>query len=826
MLFEPEAYHQPADMKKYILACCLIPAFYLLPAQTKTWNGANGANWNVAGNWLPVGVPAASDTVVFNSFNACNVDINPSIAALRVLGSGGNLLSAAGLRTITINNNAAANPVLSVASGSSLSIGNGGFGVSIQTYGGATPNYARIDGSMSFGFASSWILCNGGLTALTNADIYGTITFASVHTGLAFTNSTASTLLFLNGSTLNWARNGGLIPTANYQNGSTINVTGISNTMVTFNNSSTYNGLIIWNAAAQTASGAAAVLLPLTSANMDSIRVVSTGTGTLRLSTNPAGFVIGHLEVQGGTLEISAPAASVSGGTISTDLKMTGGTIIGNATYAGDVGAAYPMLLAVNGNFTMTGSSTFNLSNRPMGNAPAGALQVSVSGNLSQTSGTITTTSAFGSQHYISMGGPVTRTIQMSNITGSVGLVVNKIGGTLILQAPLTLPYALNLVNGVFTTTNTNLLTMAAGSVVASASNNSFVNGPIRKTGNTAFTFPVGKTNCGPSGAVNGYAALSVSNFTNGAATDQFTAEYIRGDAMTLGTISNAGLDHISRCDYWTLTRDNGISTVDIALSWSESINNCITTAPYVNNLPSLTIAHNNNAGGTWDVIGVAGVTTGNATAGSVVWSGTQSATFGAFAIGSTNFQNPLPFTINYFNGLKQNGNHLLTWKLTCYSTPSVRMTLERSSNAGDYVPVHSVDATALQCQQPFSYSDMNPATGMNYYRLKITDADGKVTYSSMVSLINAARGIDIMNITPNPVVGGTFKLKVSAAQKTNMEVMITDMQGRLMQKQAVNAVAGFNVMPVDVRGLAAGTYQLAGYSSEGRTRILRFVIQ
>ena len=95
-----------------------------------------------------------------------------------------------------------------------------------------------------------------------------------------------------------------------------------------------------------------------------------------------------------------------------------------------------------------------------------------------------------------------------------------------------------------------------------------------------------------------------------------------------------------------------------------------------------------------------------------------------------------------------------------------------------------------------------------------------------MVNLINAIRGSDIQNISPNPVVNGSFNLKLSAAQKINMEIMITDMQGRLMQKQVLNAVAGFNLVPVDVRGLAAGTYQLAGYSSEGRTRILRFVIQ
>ncbi len=810
-------------MKRTLLAGCFIFLNSICFSQTKTWNGANGANWNVAGNWLPVGVPGIGDTVIFNSFNACNVDINPSIAALRVLGAGGSLISTAAVRTISINNNAAANPVLSVASGSSLTLGNGGFGVSIQTYGGLTPNYADIDGTMNFGFASAWILCNATFTTNTNADISGTINVLSVHTGALFTNSSSVYLRFLSGSSLNWQRNGGTIPAANFQDGSTIHVTGTTSTMLTFNTGSVYNGLIVWNAAGQTISGASAILLPSPSFSVDSVRVQNTGSGTLRMATNPSGYTLGHLEVQGGTVEMSAPASASGSGSISTDLKMTGGTIIGNATYAFDNLAAYPMLLIVNGNLIISGSSTFNWTNRPTANAPAGAFQLNLKGNVTQTGGTITTTSAFGSQNYLMFNGTVSQNVQITNMTGSVGLVMFNAAGA-VLQAPLTVPYAFNFISGVLTSTATNLLTFSAGTFVAGASNNSFVNGPVRKTGNTAFTFPVGKPNCGPSGAVNGYAYLAIGTFTGGAVTDQFTAEYKRGDAMALGAISSPGLDHISRCDYWTLTRDNGTSTVDITLAWNESINNCVTPMPYVNNLGTLTIAHNNNAGGTWDAIGTAGVTTGNATSGTVIWNGTQSASFGAFAIGSTNFQNPLPFTINYFRGVKLNREHQINWYLSCYSTPSVTMSLERSSDQRTYTPLHTIFATAQDCQQPFGFRDIDPAPGINHYRLKITDADGRVSYSPVVSLINADKGLDIQPIAPNPVTGSRFNVRISSAKALVLELHITDIQGRVVHRQRLSLVAGFNENTVDISRLPAGTYQVYGLANGERTKVLRFV--
>lgn len=184
------------------------------------------------------------------------------------------------------------------------------------------------------------------------------------------------------------------------------------------------------------------------------------------------------------------------------------------------------------------------------------------------------------------------------------------------------------------------------------------------------------------------------------------------------------------------------------------------------------------------------------------------------------------PISVNYFTGIKQNDKHLLKWKLTCNSMPTVTIELERSKNGSNYTSIYSIVATALRCQQPFNYTDAQPAKGVNYYRLKMTDANGKITYSTVVPLINAIKGIDVMSIAPNPIVNGSFNLKVSSAEKTQMEIAITDMQGRILQKQTVPMIAGFNLIPINVKSFVAGTYQLFGNSSGERTRILRFVVQ
>ncbi|MBL0181998.1 MAG: T9SS type A sorting domain-containing protein [Chitinophagaceae bacterium] len=92
--------------------------------------------------------------------------------------------------------------------------------------------------------------------------------------------------------------------------------------------------------------------------------------------------------------------------------------------------------------------------------------------------------------------------------------------------------------------------------------------------------------------------------------------------------------------------------------------------------------------------------------------------------------------------------------------------------------------------------------------------------------MINATNGFDIRSIAPNPIVAGKFNLQVSAAQSAIMNLVITDMQGRTLQQQSASLTAGFNVVPVNVTSLTAGTYQVVIYTAEGRAGVQRFVIQ
>ncbi|MBS1509943.1 MAG: hypothetical protein JST86_03830 [Bacteroidetes bacterium] len=519
-------------------------------------------------------------------------------------------------------------------------------------------------------------------------------------------------------------------------------------------------------------------------------------TYSITLSANPtfSGRSFGNLTIN----QLDCAPCNYTGPsplTIDGDLNITNETV--NFNLIGGIN--------IKGNVSIDPSSFLGF------NLPS-AGQVSFNGTTHQT---ISDVAPFSANSKITFNNNAD--VYVNNVNGIT------IGSTAI-DPTVTINRSLTFTSGIVSLSGSTILGFSAGASTASASNISFVDGPVLKTGNVSFSFPIGKTTSGPSGSIYGYAPLTIINFTGGTATDQYQAEYKRGSALTLGPVTPAlGLDHVSLCDYWTLSRVTGSSTVDITLAWDDPINNCVTTSPYVNYLPSLTVAR--NSAGAWNAYGVAGVTTGTITTGTVTWSGVQSTSFGAFAIGSIDFNNPLSLTLNYLNGTKQSNGNYLYWKVTCTNNPTATMTLERSMDGSSFTAITSITADALRCQQPFDYTDLHPLAGTNYYRLKMTDANNKVTYSAAIAIINKDAGFELVNMIPS-VVQSSAVLNVAAAQKTKMTVVITDIAGRRVEKLDVNLVAGSNRVKLNLAGLAAGSYQITGYTAEGDVRTLRFVKQ
>lgn len=149
------------------------------------------------------------------------------------------------------------------------------------------------------------------------------------------------------------------------------------------------------------------------------------------------------------------------------------------------------------------------------------------------------------------------------NLTfASFELNKSSTSATITLQSPATITGAFSFIKGYLITSPTNLLTFAHHASVGSAggpntNDSSFVKGPVRKIGNSVFTFPLGK------GSNYQYIRISAPADT----TDAYTAEYFN-TGQTLGTATDPTYDYISTCEYFTLDRTTGASNVSVTLAY------------------------------------------------------------------------------------------------------------------------------------------------------------------------------------------------------------------------------------------------------------------
>jgi len=193
--------------------------------------------------------------------------------------------------------------------------------------------------------------------------------------------------------------------------------------------------------------------------------------------------------------------------------------------------------------------------------------------------------------------------------------------------------------------------------------------------------------------------------------------------------------------------------------------------------------------------------------------------------IGADEFSIPLAIAMEYFTGAKYPNNNLLNWKAYC-SAASTTFEIQRSADGRNFKAIGNLTANKERCLMPFAFSDASPADGINYYRLKITESDGLVTYSAIIAIINRNTGIKIISLNPTVINKGYAVLQVAAAKAGKLKLTVFDINGRLIQTKWSAVTAGSNVLRLDVATLAAGSYLLHVSDEDGSATTIRLLKQ
>jgi len=163
----------------------------------------------------------------------------------------------------------------------------------------------------------------------------------------------------------------------------------------------------------------------------------------------------------------------------------------------------------------------------------------------------------------------------------------------------------------------------------------------------------------------------------------------------------------------------------------------------------------------------------------------------------------PLPVKITSFKGRYLNNGIEVLWT-TAFEENGTRYTIQRSSDGVNFTDLHSQPGRAQNGNGSYSWIDINPASGINYYRIKVQEGT-KTTYSLIISISKEIKPLGIKRLykeSPSVLVA-----EVTSEKNSNAFIMIYSMNGQILFRERVTLVAGIALLRLPVQHLASGQY-------------------
>lgn len=458
----------------------------------------------------------------------------------------------------------------------------------------------------------------------------------------------------------------------------------------------------------------------------------------------------------------------------------------------------------ISGSLVINSLSTFN----------AAALSFSL-GAASGTGNFVNNGTFSAATSTLVFNGNAAQTISGATTTTFNCLTLNNASG-LTLATPAAISGNLALTAGQLNTSGTNLLTLLSGAVAPAitAAATSYINGPLicqkSTSGSSTLNFPIGKSSdCRPMQLVVNHANTNLYNYTG---------ELFNASAVALAYTKPGTVDTVSSVHYWDLTRTNSaaVNQPTLDLSGTQTLKLNFGANDVVKDLSTLRIVKNTySATTTW--IDLFGGSTGGTTAnGNITSVGFNS--FSRFTLGgSSGGVNPLPITLLDFTALRDNDQVALKWT-TMSEKNSDYFTVEKSLDGINFEFVAQIKgASNSDIAQNYLAIDNNPAAGVNYYRLKMTDLDGTSKYYKIVFIDFAQEMQKDVIFYPNPARSGRIFV-----MKNNEEVTGIEIFNSLGQR--IYASGEFSTF-IDISSFSADVYQLRIYT-QAKTITQKLIVE
>ena len=365
-------------------------------------------------------------------------------------------------------------------------------------------------------------------------------------------------------------------------------------------------------------------------------------------------------------------------------------------------------------------------------------------------------------------GGSSAQQISGSTTTSFYDLTVNT-SASVVLNKPVIVTDYLSMQSGKLISTTTNSITSSSTANADLGTSSSYVDGPMYQdvAQSTARTinFPIG------SGAAWRPLVFTPTHSSVSSAT--YKAEVINSSAASLSYTLPASLSRVSSVRYWNLTRSgaSNFSTATLKIYYG--------TDDGVTDYTSLRVAQAISPN--WVDKGG----TGSANGSGSITSGAFTTFSNTFTLGnSTGGANPLPITLLNFSAEKKDKSVLLTWS-TVSEENNDYFSIERSADGEHFFEIARTHGSGNSSSlHLYSVVDNHPMIGINFYRLRQTDVDGRFTFFEPVK-ITYENQQDFF-LSPNPWHEDYLDVHIKLAAHTLLKINICDSNGTLVYKKEI----------------------------------------
>ncbi len=165
----------------------------------------------------------------------------------------------------------------------------------------------------------------------------------------------------------------------------------------------------------------------------------------------------------------------------------------------------------------------------------------------------------------------------------------------------------------------------------------------------------------------------------------------------------------------------------------------------------------------------------------------------------------PLPITLLSFTAtLNRNRTVTLNWQ-TANEINNEKFVIEKSSDGIHFKAFNTVAAKSNK-ENSYTIIDEYAVEGINYYRLKQIDKDGKFAYSNIASVNLKASNINGFSLLQNPVTD-ILKLNINSINGTAARLVITDIFGRIISSENITLAKGYQSKSIWVNNMVKGNY-------------------